>query len=155
VLVDNRAADLGTYSNTDLLDLLRALNDDYEGSGFVSEDMSDLIAQVEEMLPPITTGLDAPGVGDDSSPAPEPRLGDDGLIRSNDLVTDRDAYEDKATRLVVMALPIAQFVWAQEKLADYRREKGLETNSEVLLEVLAAYSGETPPAADAIAAEEV
>lgn len=146
VLVDNRSADLGRYDDEQLAELLKSLSD-FEDTGYVADDLSDLLAGIEETLPPVIS--DPGGLGDDSSVPREPRLGEDGLIRSNDIITDRDAYEDKASRLVVMALPIAQFVWAQEKLAAYRTEHSLETNSDVLLAVLADYSGEQPPAADA------
>lgn len=45
VLVDNRAADMGTYDDEVLADLLRNLPD-VEGTGYTPDDVSDLLAKV-------------------------------------------------------------------------------------------------------------
>lgn len=137
VLVDNRTAELGGFDTAALATLLDWLPD-LEGTAYTDDDLSDLTASLEEALPSF--------VGDDSADKPAPRLGEDGLIRSNDLVTDAGRYEDKATRLVVMAMGIERFVWVQERLAEVRNEFEVETNSEALVCLLEARSGLTAPA---------
>ncbi|MFD8820769.1 ParB/Srx family N-terminal domain-containing protein [Streptomyces sp. NPDC059605] len=43
-IVDNRAADLGTYDNDALVELLSYLDEDYEGTGYTEADVNLLIA---------------------------------------------------------------------------------------------------------------
>lgn len=43
VLADNRTADLGTYDEAALVDLIRSLDGEYAGSGYDGDDLDDLI----------------------------------------------------------------------------------------------------------------
>lgn len=56
VLVDNKSADLGTYDQGELLNLLRSL-DDLTGTGYVTDDI-DHLAEVLDELPPLKSNDD-------------------------------------------------------------------------------------------------
>lgn len=142
VLADNRTAELGGYDDASLLDLLRGLPD-LDGTAYTQDDMGDLMAKLEESLPPITDGLEP---GDDNAVPKPPRLGEDGLIASNDLDTDRELYSQRATRLVVLTLGIPQFIWAQERMTELRERYGVETNTEVFVRLLEDATDSTAPA---------
>lgn len=51
MLADNRTADMGRYDEALLLDLLRALDGDLEGTGYSDDDLNHL-AEVLDTLPP-------------------------------------------------------------------------------------------------------
>jgi hypothetical protein len=121
VLVDNRSPELGTYDNAVLTELLSDLGD-LTGTGYTDDDLSDLMAGIEEM---VST--------------------DDGLLRNVDIAEKADRYEDVATRVVVLQYPINQFVWMQDKLTEFRKENGLETNSDAIKLLIEQWCGETAP----------
>lgn len=52
VLADNRTADLATYDERALADLLHSLDGDYAGSGFDGDDLDDIISALDGMTPP-------------------------------------------------------------------------------------------------------
>lgn len=62
-LADNRTAELGTYDNDALAELLSYLDGDYDGTGYTDDDIQALIT------PPDITDLDPE---DDEEPAPGP-----------------------------------------------------------------------------------
>lgn len=135
VLADNRTAELGRTDDDQLLELLQEL-DDLDGTGYVDEDLDDLVALLQE--------TEEPEDSDDEGP----RVGEDGLIRSNDLEHDGDAYSNTATRIIILTLGIDRFVWAQEKMEEYRKEFRLPTNTDVMIDLLEKWSGETAPEED-------
>lgn len=139
VLVDNKTADLGGFDDTALADLLSGLPD-LTGTAYTDDELSDLLAGLEEAMPTFTEG-------DPSEDEPrKPRLDPEtGLIRSKDISEQKQSYEDKATRLVVLAMGIPLFVWVQEQLNGLREEFAVETNTEVLVRLLEARSGLTAP----------
>lgn len=51
-LADNKTAELGSYDDDALTQLLDALDGDFDGTGWAQEDLADLIGAVEE-LPPV------------------------------------------------------------------------------------------------------
>ena len=51
-LADNRIAELGTYDEDALAELLSYLDGDYDGTGYTQEDVDALIAPPPEVLPP-------------------------------------------------------------------------------------------------------
>lgn len=145
VLVDNKSAEDGYgYDSKVLADLLAGLPD-LEGTAFTTDEYSDLLASLEEALP---DALNPAGMGDDNEPKP-PRIGEDGLINSTDIDTQANTYVDAGTRLVVLTLPIPQFIWAQDVFTRYRTEHSLDSNTAAVLHLLEAWSGETAPVAPA------
>ena len=152
VVADNRTSELGGFDVTMLAELLDGMDGDLAGLGYSAADMADLAALVQEnTLPSDLNDLFTDPFS--AGPAAPPRPRDDGMIDSKDLEEQADLYADKATRLVVLSLPIAQFIWMQETLAGVRAELGVDTNSEAIVAVIAAHTGLTAPAADAPAPE--
>lgn len=142
VLVDNKSAEDGFgYDSAILADILGGLPT-LEGTAFTADEYSDLLASLEEALPP---ALDPAGLGDDVSIKP-PRTGEDGLINSTDIDTQANSYVDASTRLVVLTVPIPQFIWMQEILTRYRNEHDLDSNTWAVLQLLQDWSGELAPA---------
>lgn len=127
VLVDNRTAELGSFDTESLADLLSGLPD-LAGTGYTDDDVNDMFAAMEEGLPGASI--------------------DDGLIPRRDMDDKAESYGDVSTRVAVLQYPIAQFIWIQDKFAEYRKAFELTTNSEAVAHLLAAWSGEEPPAAD-------
>jgi hypothetical protein len=146
VLDDNKTAQDGFgYDQRLLADLLAGLPD-LDGTAFTPDEYSDILAGLEEALPS--------GLGDDND-AKLPRTGPDGLIASKDLNAQVDTYLESSTRLVVLTVPIPQFVWMQGVLTRYREQHDLVSNTEAVLSLLEQWSGETAPEAPAAETEPI
>lgn len=155
VVADNRTSELGGFDVAVLAELLDGMDGDLSGLGYSAADMADLAALVQENTLPSDLGdlfTDPFAPDADAAPRP-PRTGEDGLIAGHAIEQDADLYADKATRLVILAVPIAQFIWLQDALAGVRTDLGVETNTEAVLAMVAERTGLTPPAADAPAPE--
>ncbi|MEW2631646.1 hypothetical protein AB0903_08295 [Streptomyces sp. NPDC048389] len=80
-LVDNRSADLGTYDDQALAELIAGL-DDVHGTGYTDEDLADLLTAIEEAAeeeePPEEQPAPAatPGAPDTATPATPAAAGD-------------------------------------------------------------------------------
>ncbi|WAB09177.1 ParB-like nuclease domain protein [Gordonia phage LittleMunchkin] len=146
LLVDNKSSDESAYDQRALFELIDSLGGDLDGTGFTDEDLSDLEALVQETD---LTGLDTDpfSTGDDNHPPAGPKE-DDGLINTKDVDEQRESYADAATRLIILTLPIARFVWAQEQLAKYRATHDLASNTDALIHLLETETGEDAPAVD-------
>jgi hypothetical protein len=143
VLVDNKSAEDGFgYDSKILADILGGLPT-LEGTAFTADEYSDLLATLEEALPdPLNpAGMDVIA----------PRTGEDGLIASTDINTQSTSYVDASTRLVVLTVPIPQFIWMQDVFTRIRDEFSLASNTEAVLKLLEGWSGETAPDAPASA----
>lgn len=150
VLDDNKSAQDGFgYDQHILADLLGGLPS-LEGTLFTADEYSDLLASLEEALP---DALDPGGLGDDNTPKP-PRTGEDGIIASTDIDTQANTYVDASTRLVVLTVPIPQFIWMQEVFTRYRDEHNLDSNTAAVIALLESWSGQTAPQAPAAPTEE-
>lgn len=150
VLADNKTAQSGFgYDDAALASLLAGLPD-LEGTAFTTDELSDLMASLEEVLPSPSMP-DPEGLGDVIDPGP--RTGPDGLIRSTDIDTQAGTYVDASTRLVVLTVPIPQFVWMQGIFERYRAAEELESNTQAVIALLEAWSGETAPIVEPPAAE--
>lgn len=124
VLVDNRSAEVGTFDTGSLAELLGGL-DGLTGTGYTDDDLSDMMAGIEELVGEAGT--------------------DDGLIRNVDIDDKAERYSEVSTRVVVLQYAINQFIWMQDKLADFRKEHGLETNSDAIRLLIEQWCGETAP----------
>ena len=152
VVADNQTGSLGGFDEAQLAEIVAGFSGDIDGLGFTDADVDDLMALLEEQdLPPVSPQDDPMATANDTD---NPGKRDDGLINAKDMTQRRDEYAENAgSRMVVLTMPIPQFVWAQEKLGAFRTEHGLETNTEAVLELLSGWSGETPPPLDAPIAE--
>jgi hypothetical protein len=150
VIVDNRTSDLAATDDRTLLDLLATL-DDVEGTGYIDDDVDDLRAMLEEMDDePVAvrrevTNADGETVytydeDDEEEDSPS------GLLSNSADADNLDKYADRATRMFVLAFPIAQYSWVADALEKVADDNDLDTNSDVLLHLLSAYTDDEPPA---------
>lgn len=139
--VDNKSSDGAGYDETALLSLLSKLDDDglLAASGYNSTEMDDLLARLEESAP------DAP---DDELPP----LHDLGDPRSDDDIPDArslegkgNTYDQASTRMVVLNYSTGQFSWVIDKLAKLSQEWGVESNADMVLELIQEACNEKAP----------
>ncbi len=148
VIADNRTADLGTYDDRALVTLLREVGEDLEGTGYDLDDYDDLLAALQEAdadNPPAepTVLLTSTGEG-------PPRSDGTGTTRQTPTYAEyQAAYGNGGTRFLALTYPLAQYAWVVEKLGKAAADRGLQSDSGVLLALLADAYGEEPPAADA------
>ncbi|AYB70543.1 hypothetical protein SEA_SERENDIPITOUS_1 [Mycobacterium phage Serendipitous] len=148
VVADNQTSQLGGFDVAELVGLIEGFGEDIEGLGFTDADISDLNALYEEEHP--ITVVDPFGGGGETSEQRKPFLDPEtGLMNVKDIATNSTEYADQTSRMVVMSLAVPHFVWAQEQMTRLRGERGVETNSELLLDLLAEATGETPPHVEA------
>lgn len=136
MVADNRTGQLGGFDDGELAALLVDIGD-LSGTGYTDDDLADLHALAEEAIESV---LDAVG-GSESQP--------EGLVKGNNVEDSAEMYADKSTRMVVLIMPIPQFIWTQTQLEKFRADTGAESNTEAILTLLSEWSGENPPAADA------
>lgn len=156
VVADNQTSQLGGFDVAELVGLIEGFGEDIDGLGFTTADISDLNALYEEQNPlaivdPFNPGGEIdPEAGEGAPPERKPFLDPEtGLMNVKDIATNSTEYAEQTSRMVVMSLPVPQFVWAQEQMAVLRAKWGVETNSDLLLTLLAEFVEEAPPAADA------
>lgn len=142
VLADNKTAQSGFGYDSEILAGLLAGLPDLEGTAFSADEYSDLLAGLQEALP---DPFDPAGI-ESGTDTPPPRTGEDGLITSTDIDTQANSYVDASTRLVVLTVPIPQFIWMQEVFTRYRDEFSLASNTAAVLQLLQEWSGELAPA---------
>lgn len=122
---DNRARDLSLgYDQGSLLSLLSLIEGDggLMLAGYRSDDIDDLRASLEELA------------GD----LPElPDLPDVPISQRKSLDEMADEYADAINRMVMLGFDNAQYVWVQARLAELGERWELDTNSAVLLRLLA------------------
>jgi ParB-like chromosome segregation protein Spo0J len=123
VLVDNRAADRGTYDDRELLDLLRELEVSEAalvGTGYGTDDLDDLAALVSEA----------------EQAAVAEKATEDGAKgnawESTDLKEYADRYEEQGRRLVVLDYDRADYTRVTAALDLLRAELSVESNSEAV-----------------------
>lgn len=156
VVADNRTADLGEYDDRALLDLLRSFDDDLAGTGYSTDDFDDLLAQLQEMdadnppqeptaLVPYATSSGAYGADGDGT----------NTRQTPSYAEYQAAYDQRATRFLALIYPLGQYAWIVGKMGQLADDRGLESNSAVLLALVAEAVGEVPPAEDAPVTAEV
>lgn len=134
VLSDNRTAELGTYNEEALAELLASL-DNFDGTGYKMEDLDDLIASVEEhemaalpdeekfSLPPMPNNVRAEAT----------------------LAEMKDLYAQRARRQVLLEYSNSQYIWVTEQLSKIRNQIGVMGNGDVLIYFLEQKTGESAP----------
>lgn len=134
VLSDNRTAELGSYDDVLLSELLAGL-EDFDGTGYRMEDLDDLIASVEEIeynINPTEEALALPALNSN--------------VRTQTSLEDlKNMYADRARRQVLLEYPNSQYVWVIEKLGQVRQKLNIDSNTSLLLHYLEKETGETPP----------
>jgi hypothetical protein len=132
VLVDNRAADLGTYDDADLLAILKELEASEAGlggTGFADDDLDDLVALLSESDPPVSAGSDSSEK--------------ENAWESTDLKEYAERYEEQGRRLIVLDYDRAAYARVTACMDQLRAQYGEESNSAAV----AAHLAELYPAA--------
>ena len=133
MLADNRSSDLGTYDDSDLVQVLAEL-DDLLGTGYDVDDLADLKHLTE--LRDITADSDDAqysGTG----------LEADGVVPYKGLSSLADQYADKAVRSVILAYDLEDFEEATRLMSAARKDLELESNSEAVLTMLRGTYGDS------------
>jgi hypothetical protein len=129
VAADNRLADLGTYDEQALLDLLEDIS--LEGTGYQPADIDDLLAILDEQQ--------APEFGVAAAPAHE------NVLATTTLEERAQRYAERTIRLLMCEFPQHQYIWAMEKLTELRERFGTESNAETILRMIAELSNSEVP----------
>ena len=132
MLADNRASDLGSYDDNDLLMLLESLND-LEGTGYLPDDLDDL-----QHL----TGLRDVTAGSGDSHYSGTGLAADGVIPDKGLQALQDDYAAKAVRSVILAYDLGDFDEVTKLMTAARALLNVDSNSEAVLLILKEHCGD-------------
>lgn len=155
VLADNKTSDAGTYDLEMLSQVLQQLDGDIEGTGYVDDDVSDLLAALEEAtpaLPPTPDSVPVYASHDDSGDGWDDDADDDddkpdGISHITGGAASAPGYSERVNRIMMLHLSIEQFVWAQEMLDRYHTEHP-ETdgaNALAVLMIMGQHFGEDAP----------
>ena len=129
VLVDNRASDLGGYDNNALLELLERLND-LEHTGYGEDEFDDVLARIEEeKTPSVIQGLSDKGQKEIAS----------------QIENLAERYKAVDTKVFMVELENAIYIWTIEQLGKYRLKTGALSNSDALVKLLEENYGEKAP----------
>lgn len=164
VLADNRTSDLADYDERSLAALLASLDDGLEGTGYDDDDLADLSALLEEKSPlpadygensggdeasgqSTTEEADSDGDGGTLPPARVNVNEETGVGGSTGTAHSALSYHTQPTRMIILNLPINQFIWAQEKFSEYLEEhKELaDSNAAAVIHLLESWSGDQAP----------
>ena len=130
VAADNRLADLGVYDEQKLLDLLGEI--DLVGTGYVSADVDDLLAMIEEKQTPEWKVAQTTAQYENVQKRPT-------------LEERADRYAERTIRLLMCEYPNAQYVWVVERLTELRAKFSADSNAEAILKVISEYTGQEIP----------
>lgn len=121
VLVDNRSADLGSYDDQVLLDLLASLDagGGLGGTGYTGDDLDDLMALLSE-------SEKSTPVADPESPTKE------NAWESTDLKEYAERYEEQGRRLIVLDYDRNDYARVTAALDKLRAEHGVDSNSHAI-----------------------
>lgn len=130
VAADNRLADLGGYDEQALLDLLGEI--DLSGTGYVTADVDDLLAMLEEKE--TTAWKEGEAAGHQENVQIRPSLAERA-----------DRYAERTIRLLMCEYPNNQYVWIIEALTGLRDKYGVDSNAIAILHAVAEITGQDIP----------
>lgn len=130
VATDNRMAELGSYDEQLLLDLLGEI--DLAGTGYVAADVDDLLALIEEQTGP-------------SWSVANPHTQQENVNIRPSLEDRADRYAERTIRLLMCEYPNHQYIWAIDKLSELRDKFGADSNATTILHIIAEYTGDDFP----------
>jgi len=132
-IADNRTGELATWDQNELLSVLSDLDnsDLLHSVGFDTQDVDNLKALMEELEQPPA--------------APKNLFEQEGMYHGNTLSTLAERYATAATRVLMCDYPNTRYIWLIEKLATIRSEKGYDSNSDAIIEIVQDYFGEIAP----------
>jgi hypothetical protein len=131
VAVDNRSADLGTYDENLLLELLSDI--DLQGTGYQPADIDDLLALIEEQN---TTAWQITNDG-----------GHQENVQIRPSLEERaQRYQERTIRLLMCEYPNHQYIWIIEALTNLREKYNVDSNAEAILQAVAEITQTEVPA---------
>ncbi|CAJ61392.1 hypothetical protein FRAAL2748 [Frankia alni ACN14a] len=141
----NAVPALGGWNSATLAETLRDIN-------AVDPDLRRLIGYEDAELDDLLAGLQEDGGGWDDDPAEQaaPRTGgadptDRNQRRSTSLAELADGYDDQASRIMVLSWEGPRYVWAVQQLRELGEQRGLDSNADVVLALIADAVGQAPP----------
>lgn len=137
---DNRNAQLGTDDPRLLAELLGGLPS-LVGTGYGNDDLDDLLVSLERAAPP---GEQAPD-GVISVGPEQTNESQAGVNKYSD--EQHNNWANSGRRIISLDMPVGQFVWAQEKLQQLGGEFEVDSNTAVVLRLIADATEEPVPLA--------
>jgi hypothetical protein len=126
VATDNRMAEMGSYDEQLLLDLLNEI--DLAGTGYVPADVDDLLALIEEQVTPEWQVANAQAHQENVQIRPS--------------LEDRaDRYAERTIRLLMCEYPNHQYIWVIDQLTQLKDKFQSDSNAETILHIIADYVG--------------
>lgn len=149
VLADNKTADHGTYDDQALYDLLSAIDDNLDGTGYDYDDLEDLSALMEEIDTDDETPVPPAPAGGEAAPQPQSRDEASNLYEPKGQDHAAPGYADMPTRMMILHYPLDQFVWVNERLAELheQHDEWDGANANALIAFLEEKTGQKAPAA--------
>ena len=130
VAVDNRSADLGTYDENLLLELLTDI--DLKGTGYEPADIDDLLALIEEQS---TTAWQVTN-----------EQGHQENVQIRPSLEERaQRYQERTIRLLMCEYPNHQYIWIIEALTSLRDKYKVDSNAEAILHAVAEITNTEVP----------
>lgn len=149
----NKLGDEGTYDFEALIAQLEEI-DDLVGTGWSQDELDDLVVAYEpevEIAPPSPEAR--PSAAEAAArPAGDPDEVEDSYGTPTIDSNRREKFDpngerrNAARRLMVFDLPVDVFLWTSERLEEVCAERGMETNTEAVLALIAEATGTEAPA---------
>lgn len=135
VLADNRTSDLASYDDHNLQELLSTLAEtsSLDGTGWDLDDLDDLNALLQEN---VTTSF-IPELGSNTSEVT--------AIKGDTWADGVDSYRNRAVRSIILDLHLPLFEWFITASERARGELNVETNSDLIVALLAPYHPDKAP----------
>lgn len=136
VLADNRTADLGTYDEQTLSALLQTFDMDsdlFAATGYVEDDLTDLLIALNRDNRVTATGAEIFGETGERDYAPGYRM------------ATAESYNAALTRMMIVSVPVAQFIWLQDQLTDLGQQWTLNSNAAIVMRAIEQITGSEAP----------
>lgn len=130
VVADNRLADMGSYDEEALLNLLGEI--DLTGTGYIPADVDDLLALIEEQAQPEWKIANAESVHEN--------------VQQRPTLSERaEHYAERTIRLLMCEYPNNQYVWIINQLGELRTKYDVDSNAEAILHAVSELTGNEIP----------
>lgn len=135
-LADNKTSDDASWDNEALLAQLESLADldeGLDGSGFADDDLDDLQALMETGTYVFDDGTD-----DDETDVGTREPQDNGVSADGKHLNDE-------YRIMILNLPLVNYVWLDDKLVELSEEFGTDSNTATVIAAIEKVVGESAP----------
>ena len=133
-LADNRTSDLATYNMEALAELLADVSG-FDGTGYTIDDLDDLMATLEEV-----SINEKKFIADPSQAGDYEEMNAGMGIRQTE-ASNTERYLNKATRMLVCDFQNHQYIWVMERLAELRKQYGVDNNSATIVKLVEEVTG--------------